>query len=61
MGDGCGVWYRTARAISSVAGAGRTKDANGVPGFSTARPTSIRRSLGVEGIGPAPWRRSTSQ
>ena len=54
IGDGCGVWYRTARATISVGGAGRTNGANGVSGFSIARPTSISRRCGVDGIGPLP-------
>ena len=52
VGDGCGVWYRTARATCSVGGVGSTNAANGASGFSVARPTSIRFRCEVDGIGP---------
>jgi hypothetical protein len=62
-GDGCGVWYLTARATISVPfwPAGATNAANGASGRTVARPTSIRRSVGFDGIGPVPAIRSTSQ
>ena len=55
------MWYRTARATCSVGGVGSTNGANGASGFSTARPTSIRCRAFVDGIGPFPFRRRTSQ
>ena len=60
-GDGCGVWYLIARATCSVGGVGSTNGAIGAPGFSTARPTWIRCSAFVDGIGPFPFSRRTSQ
>ena len=61
IGDGCGVWYRTACATISVRGAGRTKGPIGASGVSSARPTTIRCNAAVEGIGPSPFSRRTSQ
>ena len=51
-------------AIGGSAGSGGflgTNGANGVPGTSVARPTSIRFRCFVDGIGPVRSSRSTSQ
>ena len=55
----CGTARRARPARSAASGS--TNGPNGASGFSVARPTSIRFRSFVAGIGPVPFRRSTSQ
>ena len=60
-GEGCGVWYRSARRPSRSAVPAARSRRTARPALSVARPTSIRFRLCVDGIGPVPSSRSTSQ